>query len=111
MTTRKLVAEEVAEAFRPIGIWQFAAPIERGIDLELAMLDTLATLAFWGWSVSASRARGRWVLQAAKTVGHQAIKARVEGVTYADALWRLGNRLEAVLAGADLDDDDLKAAA
>ena len=109
--TRQLVAEEIAEAFRPVETWQYAAPVERTVDLNLLMLDTLVTLMHWGWAVSVTRARGRWTVQVAKTIGGQAVKAKVEGASYPDALWRLGTRLEALLAGAELHDHDLEQAA
>ena len=98
MTTRQLVADEIAEAFRPVGIWQHAAPIERSVDLTLAMQDTLTTLAWWGWAVSVTRARGAWTLQAARMFGGTTVKAKVVGATYPDALWRLGERLQAAMA-------------
>ena len=108
--TRQLVAEEIAEAFRPVETWQFAAPVERTLDLNLLMLDTLVTLMHWGWAVSVTRARGRWTVQVAKTIGGKTVKAKVEGVSYPDAVYRLGNRLEAVLAGSEMDDETEMAA-
>lgn len=108
--TCELIAQEVAEAFRPVEAWQFAAPVERTLDLNLLMLDTLTTLMHWGWAVSVTRARGRWTVQVAKTIGGRTVKAKVEGVSYPDALWRLGNRLESVLAGEELGDETEMAA-
>jgi len=108
--TRQLVAEEIAEAFRPVETWQFAAPVERTLDLTLAMQDTLTTLAWWGWSITVTRARGLWTIQAGRTMGNKAIRAKVTGTSFPDALWRLGNRLEAVLAGAEMDDETEMAA-
>jgi len=39
------------------------------------------------------------------------VKAKVEGASYPDALWRLGNRLTAVLAGVETDEDEMEIAA
>lgn len=106
MTTLKDAAEEVGEALAPLDTWRYAASAERTMDLNAVCQDAMLTLAWWGWGVTVSRPKGEWSIQASRTIGGRAIRARGTGGDYYDAALQLRNRLLAVLAGAESEGDD-----
>lgn len=98
LTPTELVGAEIREAFAPVEEWRNAAPAERSLALQALVMDTLTSLAWWGWAIDITRGRDQWTVTAARSIGCRRVRAKVVGEDYFDAIWKLGRKLGAAWA-------------